>query len=1017
MRKFGYMAGGSALAMAMSLGMASAAAAQSAAPTEVDVVVITGSLIAGTPEDAALPVDVIGAEELAKQGSPTTVELLKGLSVSNGVLGDTNQFDARAQGSEGSGSVNLRGLGPTRTLVLMNGRRMPINPFALAGAGAVDTNILPSAAIGRVEVLKDGAAATYGSDAIGGVVNFITRTNFEGLELGASFKAVPGSDGDYTASLVYGWQGDSSNVLIAAGWQHRSELSVRERNWSSLGYLQNPEGGWSAAGNPNTIIPLGATTTGSRDDQCTPLGGFSGFSGNTPVCYWQYNQFDNLVELENRFQLYGEFNADLTDTTKLHVEGLFSTTDVPQWKTSPSYALLATPTAAAGGIPGRYFVPSTNPGLIAYLAAHPGGVPGNSLVTGTATLIPLAAYGPGALIAANRPYALGGNPMFNYGASQGSRNFEAFRLSADLSGEWDNGINWDFSVTYGQERGNRTGYDTIVNRYQLALRGLGGANCNGIVAGNPGSTCEWANPFSNAIPGNALTGAGGGTFNPALANSEALTRWFFQKLETEQKSGLLVVEGLISGKLGWEMAGGDAMWAVGAQYRRSTFTASYNDIANRAINPCLDTPINGSVVCPTGQGQGPFAFLGVGSNADLKQEVKSVFAEVVLPFTDSFNATIAARYESYEGAVGSTFNPKLSLRWQVVDGFALRGSVGTTFRAPPPVSLNNDFVTSLQSINGTFRAVDIYGNPNLQPETATTYSVGGIFEAGNFKATVDYWNFDFQDPITTDPVAGMVATLFSNGIAGAAQLNCSAIYDRFTFSGAAMTCAARNLGATPAATASAAVTHLRTETVNGAGVKTSGIDVIADYTFDDFMGGSLTIGGTATYVIEYVTGATSVAAVPVAASFDAVGLLNYQTTAYPLPQWKGNIYFEYSNGPHNLRWTTRYIDSYMDQRGGYAATAGGIFCANTVPTPGMCTAPYKDTTGAITAVTAGREIDAFITSDLTYRVFLPWDATFTASVDNIFDEDPPFARLDLNYDPFTASGLGRTMKVSLTKKF
>ncbi|MBI5942050.1 MAG: TonB-dependent receptor [Caulobacterales bacterium] len=1007
MRKFGYMAGGSALAMAVSLGMASAAAAQSTEPTQVDTVIITGSLIAGTPEDAALPVDVIGAEELAKQGSPTTVELLKGLSVSNGVLGDTNQFDARAQGSEGSGSVNLRGLGPTRTLVLMNGKRMPINPFALAGSGAVDTNIIPSAAIGRVEVLKDGAAATYGSDAIAGVVNFITRTNFEGLELGASYKLVDGSDGDYTLSMTYGWQGDRSNILISAGMQHQSELPVTEREWSSLDYLENPEGGWSAAGNPATFIS-NSTGVRYRDDQCASDGGFAGFSGLTPVCYWQYNQFDNLVEKTDRFQLYGEFNADLTDTTKLHIEGLFSSTDVPEWKTSPSYALLATPTAAGSGIPGLYFVPAANPGLQAYVAAHPGGIPGFTSA-GVATTITPAQAATGAYYVAGRPYALGGNPMFGYGASQGSRNFEAYRLAADLSGEWENGINWDFSVSYGEERGHRTGYDTVVNRFALALRGLGGANCNGIVAGSVGSTCEWFNPFSSAVPGNAITGVGGSTFNPAIANSEALTRWFFQKLETEQTSGLFVVEGLFSGKLGWELPGGDAMWALGAQYRRASFTANYNDLANRAINPCLDTPITGAVVCATGQGQGPFAFLGVGSNSDLKQEVKSVFAEVVLPFSDNFNATIAARYESYDGAVGSTFDPKLSVRWQVVDGFALRGSVGTTFRAPPPVSLNSDFVTSLQSVNGTFRAIDIYGNPNLEPETAMTYSVGGIFEVGNFKATVDYWNFDFQDPITTDPVGGMVATLFSNGIGAGALLNCSALYDRFTFSGAAMTCAARNaVPGSPAATASAAVTRVRTETVNGSGVKTSGVDVIADYTFDDFMGGSLTIGGTATYVIEYLTEATDVAGVTVAPAFDAVGLLNYQTTAYPLPQKKGNVYLEYNTGPHNLRLTVRYIDGYTDQRVSIFCTAVSATCP---------TVPYKTTAGVAIGQANGKQIDAFVTTDLTYRVFLPWDATATVSVDNMFDEDPPFARLDLNYDPFTASGLGRTWKVSLTKKF
>ncbi|MCK5910912.1 MAG: TonB-dependent receptor, partial [Caulobacter sp.] len=112
MNRSSFLRGGSCLALV--LAMASAAQAQEAqkpdVSTQVEEVVVTGSFIKGTPEDAALPVEVIGAEELQKRGSPSTVELLKALSVSNGVLGDTNQFDSRAQGSEGSGSVNLRGL-------------------------------------------------------------------------------------------------------------------------------------------------------------------------------------------------------------------------------------------------------------------------------------------------------------------------------------------------------------------------------------------------------------------------------------------------------------------------------------------------------------------------------------------------------------------------------------------------------------------------------------------------------------------------------------------------------------------------------------------------------------------------------------------------------------------------------------------------------------------------------------------------------------------------------------------
>ncbi len=983
MRRIGYLAGGSALAITLSLGLVSQAAAQGqSAPTDVEAVIVTGSLIRGTPENAAMPVDVIGAEELAKQGSPTTVELLKGLAVSNGVLGDTNQFDSRAQGSEGSGSVNLRGLGPTRTLVLFNGRRLPINPFALAGAGAVDTNIIPSAAVGRVEVLKDGAAATYGSDAIGGVVNFITRKNFEGLEVSGSYRVIDGSDGDYTLSAVYGWSNDDMNILLTAGWQHRSVLPVTARNWANRPYLDNPEGGWSAAGNPSSFIPLGSSANRFRDDQCTPLGGFSGFSGTTPVCYWHYTEYDNLVEKEDRYQIYGEWNLDLNDTTKLHVEGFYARTEVPEWKTSPSYALLSTPTALTSPVPGQYFVPGNNPGLLAYVAAHPGTIPGYNGTTGAAFNIPTAALGAGALVVASRPFGMGGNPMFNYGPSEGSRTFDAYRIAADLSGEFNPDLHWNIALSYGEEKGNRTGYDTVVSRYQLALRGLGGPNCNNIVAGQPGSTCLWFNPFSSAVPKNAITGQANPTYNAALANSAEVARWFFQKAETEQTATLFVIEGLISGKTGWSLPGGDVMWAGGAQWRKSTFKTWYNDISNRAVNPCIDTPINGSKTCASPQG--PLAFLGVGSNVFLTQDLYAVYGEVVAPITDTFNATLAARYEDYGGAVGSTFDPKLSLRWQANDWLAFRGSVGTTFRAPPAIQLNDDFVTSLQGINGTFRAVDVYGNPNLKPESATTYSIGVIFEAGNFRATLDYWNFDFQDPIVTDPVSGLVAAVFPNGIGAGAQANCaSPLAARFSFSGGA-TCASF----ASAAAASAAITRVRTNNVNGASIKTSGIDLIADWTFDDILGGALTIGGTATYVREYVTDATTIDGVVVAPAFDAVGKLNYQTTAYPLPQWKGSLYAEYNHGPHNVRWTVRYIDSYTDQR----------------------TAPFVSNPN-------GKTIDAFMSNDVTYRVFLPWDTTFALSVDNVFDEDPPFARLDLNYDPFTASGLGRTWKVALTKKF
>ncbi|WP_240621516.1 TonB-dependent receptor [Caulobacter zeae] len=991
-----YLRAGSACALAAALA-AAAGAASAQESTQVEEVVVTGSFIRGTPEDAALPVDVIGAEELQKRGSPSTVELIKSLSVSSGVLGDTNQFDSRAQGSEGSGSVNLRGLGSQRTLVLLNGRRLAINPLASAGAGIVDTNIIPAAAIGRLEVLKDGAAATYGSDAIAGVVNFITKKNVDGLEVGADYRAIDGSDGDYGLNLTYGKPWDNGDMLISIGWQHRSKLSVAERDWANQPYLSNPEAGWSAAGSPSSFIPVASTTSGLRDPACAGRGGYPGFSGLTPVCYWHYTPFDNLVEKSNAVQVYGEINARLSETTRFHVEALYAHTDVPDWNTSPSYAALAVPTAEVAPIPqlaGRYFVPATNPGLIAFMAANPT-VMLTNLGTGAQSTAPGTIFAGGALNVANRPFGIGGNPAFGYGPSIGSRSFDAYRVSADLKGEFGNGIGWEAAVTYSQEVGIRTGYDTLVNRYALALRGLGGPNCDSSpstpgIQGTPGvGGCMYFNPFASALPSNAITGAANPGYVSSLANSKELTSWFFQKLSTKQTSRLFVAEAVLNGKTSITLPGGDIAWAAGMQYRRSYFTATYNDISNALINPCVNTPDFGVTTCTGSARNGPFMFLGVGTPSDNQSDVVAAFGELSLPITETVQAQLAARYEDYGGAVGSTFNPKASVRWQATPWMAVRASAGSTFRGPPDPLTTTTSVTSLQGILGVFRAVDIFGNPNLKPEKANTYNVGLLFKAGAFKASIDYFRFDFKNPIVAEPVAGITNAIYPNGVGGAN--NCAdpayaALVARFTFNGAC---------GSPAN-----IARLKTFYINGAPVENSGFDVSADYSFAGVLGGDLAIGGTATWVQKYEVGATTVEGVVVEKAFDAVGLLNYQTTVVPIPEWKGQAFAEWSRGIHNLRLTVSYIGDYADQR--------------TAP---FATGAYKDATGAAVTVSNGKTIDAQVLTDLAYRVQLPRDTTATVAITNLFDQDPSYARLDLGYDPFTGDPLGRTYKFSLRKKF
>jgi iron complex outermembrane receptor protein len=936
-----------------------------------EVVIVTGSYIRGAVEDAALPVDVISADELEKLGSPTTLELIKGLNVSNGVLGDTNQFDSRAQGNEGTGSINLRGLGRERTLVLLNGRRMVNNPFT----NAVDTNIIPSAAIGRIEILKDGAAATYGSDAIAGVVNFITKRNFEGIEVGGDYKYVDGSDGDYTANVTFGWKNDNSSALVAAGFQHRSELQVLDRDWAFPAFTKSPEGGWSGAGNPNGFIlrstgvppsqanPLGSTGT-LRDPNCTALGGVpTSAASGFPLCNWQYTPYDNLTEEENRYQVYGEYNLDLGESTQLHVEGLYASTDVPHYATSPSYAVLQVPSA------GVYLVPFANPGVQDFIAQNP-------TITTTAGLT-----APSAVLMSNgialagstfRPYGLGGNPLFGGDGSEGRRTYEAVRTSAGLTGEFSNEIGWDVAVTYMQERAKRTGRDSVVNRLQRAYQGFGGPNCTGTTPGANG--CLWLNPFSNAISSNPITGAANPQFTGAGDNDNAaLINWFFPEGYTQTTSDIVVVDAVLNGRMGLTLPGGEIGWALGAQYRESGRDTELDDLSNLAITPCPNS-VDGGPGCAAGQAPtGPFVFLGGNYENHVSQDVQAVFGELHLPILESFEAQVAARYEDYGGSIGSTFDPKLSLRWQILDGMIMRGSIGTTFRGPPENLIARGSITSLQNIAGTFRAVDTFNNPNLEPESATTYNVGFIVRAGGFSGSLDYWNFDFDNPIVVEPVGGIVSALFpATGPNNCGVAAFAGIQSRFTFNGA---CAPGNIA------------RLTVNWVNGAPVKTDGLDVSLQYLWNSVLNGSLALGINATRILSYEVDSTVVAGTIVSAAFDAVGFLNYQTTAIPLPQWKGNAFVEYSAGSHNLRWTTNYIDGYTDQR-----------------------------TLAVNP-TLGKNIGEFVTHDLSYRVELPGAMRLIAAAENIFDEEPPFVRLELAYDPFTASAMGRTFKLGLSKRF
>src|SRR5690606_12339813 len=479
-------------------------------------IVVTGSLIVGSREDAPAPVEVIDAEELAAQGSPTMLELTKRLAVSAGVIGDATQFDTRSQFSEGTASVNLRGLGPPRTLVLLTGRRV-----VASGQGnlpLVDVNLFPSAAIGRIEVLKDGAAATYGSDAIAGVVNFITRTDQNGFLAAGDYRWVDGSDGDWNAALSWGGDVGPARLFVSGGYQHRSELTALDRSYGVLDYAQNPQGGWTGGGAPGNF-DFDATLNGvsfNADNGCEGVGGFRSLPGSAAdLCQVQYLGFTNLVEPEDRWQLFADVAVELSDTAEMRVTGLYGRTETVL-TTSPSYLPTIPPSeAAAFGGSGMFVIPQYAPALIDYCARF-GSDSGCATDANGCRLAPALACP-----VRFRPVLLGRNPIFH-----NSRQTAVLPLSSDmyqLTGEMEHDLGRSLDLvaglTYSEYDRYFEGGDSFVDRLQNTLAGFGGEDCPyatpqsragmtpahlAAVAGTGG--CHFFNPFSTGIAANTITG-------------------------------------------------------------------------------------------------------------------------------------------------------------------------------------------------------------------------------------------------------------------------------------------------------------------------------------------------------------------------------------------------------------------------------------------------------------------------------------------------------------------------------
>ena len=480
----------------------------------------TGSRIA-RQADSPSPLSSYEGDDLLDAGLKDIRDLVGVLSIN---AGSENNSDNLTQNfTVGTANINLRGLGVASTLVLLNGRRQVLSSVQTDdGSSFVDlAALVPMLAIERVEILKDGATAIYGSEAVAGVANFITRQGFEGIELQAEYRTrvSDGSQDDLVLDAVIGGNAGAADFLLAASHLDRSSLVLIEVDW-----LRPATSGFGNPGSFN-VPSLGRTVA---DPQCERYAGLlQELTGGGTICRFDYGPQITAVPNEQRTQAWGRVDLELNETADLWAEFGYARNDISR-DVSPSFPVLNTP-----------LVPANNPGNT---------------------------FGE-AVFFQGRPFGFGHPPEINY------YQHDTARLALGAEGRFSETTDWNVSLVHAVNDSLLNPRDVIAANFQAALQGFGGGGCDTsptapepAVPGTGG--CLFFNPFSSnfaASPGDALH------------NSPELRDFIIGDYFGDGESTLTALEANLTGFLPGYRAG----FAAGVQYRDQSLNFAYDTVTRQ----------------------------------------------------------------------------------------------------------------------------------------------------------------------------------------------------------------------------------------------------------------------------------------------------------------------------------------------------------------------------------------------------------------------------------------------------
>lgn len=736
----------SAGSLAISLALASSPVFAQNAPedqnaetgAESPTIVVTGSLIRNPNIEAASPINVTTAEEISLKQASNAEQLLREIPGLVPNLGSNVN-----NGSVGSSRVDLRGLGAQRNIVLLNSTRIvPSSTF-----GAVDLNNIPVALIERVDVLTGGAASTYGADAVTGVVNFITKQDFQGADLSASYGISElGDAAQWRADAVIGASFDDGrgNAVLAVGYMESDPVYFGQRDIGKcvLNSITGFCGGDSPTATPTSFAF--ASVTGNRQISA---------DGNSLVpqyALFNFNPFNIYQTPYKRYNVYSEAHYDLSDRVQVYARGMFSKNTVEQ-------------IIAASGVFGESLtVPGNNPYLTPGIRDQLCTINGIALGTACNTnpAIPLG-------VVYRRSVELG--PRVSTYVTN------VFDVKAGMVYNITDNISLDVFFAHGESENNQTRSGYVArSRLQQALNATNTTTCT-----NTANGCVPLNLFGQP-----------GSITPEMAGFiGGVTSSILQYSSLDQKNAI------ISGDAGFSSpwASEDVSFALGAEERKYYAAQRPDNLAS----------VPGEL---GGAGGAVRPFEGA-------YRARDVFAEVAIPLVSGRpgfdDLTIEAGIRNSWYSIDAPGNPKFDATswkvggsWSPVPDLKIRASYQKAVRAPNIGELFAPINTGLTNLavdpcsgtkptgNAALTAVCLAqgapaasigsiqdpaagqanvtggGNPNLNPETSKSFTVGAVFTPSSFlpgfSMSLDYYRIKVTDAITAPLPGDIINECFAN---------------------------------------------------------------------------------------------------------------------------------------------------------------------------------------------------------------------------------------------------------------